>query len=1820
MADNPKLFKVSDILDEMYGPAAVDQEDPEHPTRKMRQGWTPFLAANAVRLLGGIGSGVVGAVPSFATTPAAAAIAGGGEAAAQWIESPDDFDNKAIGIEAALGAVPFGKLVKTLKPGLSVGKQMLANAGRMAAFTEAGNMIRRKHATDHYLPQSLIEGAFDVGTMGLGAGLANLHPKFSNVPTDEIDELDRVLGTMDFSQPGKLIKPETLGGAYETAVTGKPSGLRVKAVEHPALSPENKAGNTRKMPSDPIQYAKETNVLHADKAEPLPANIEERLRLIDERPPSSRLQQMLNEEGKPATELAEQLAKHEAELKELQKRQILERHREQMDALKRQQEAAEVAADRENLRNQAGSTDLAKAQAAEGTQQTRNEAARNKFQEDVAKAQAAEGVQQTRNQIARDKFWQGEANAAEAVAKAEKQERARLAIAEAEKTMERSEPSITATSESVPTKLGKKTMRVTMRPKKAAEEGFDAPISPEPAPVEPRNSRPVIAKTDPDIVSKTVFSTRDAAMDAAAGSGRRVQQFQRMGRGKWRVIFEGESKPPTEPSAPTAPAPEPPKGPGPSGAPAGEAATPNAAPKFKLPVVKDPETKLQAAQRNGIGPTPVPESVHIESAQRLAERRLKAGTSPTGAERRAGVIEGEVNKPIPPPTKYKVEGKGMDAKIVKDVPPEAPPAAPVVAKPKPAPKKPSGGASVKPEVLVITTKATPSQPVGGPPAKPVEIAQKPAGAPVAPAKVPVAPKAAKPPTEAPKPVPEASQKPVADPVTMHPKGATIHAYGSEGTVLTHGPMGVRVKFTKGRMLKEQGQKGYFDVDPKHIETTEVPAKATPKTPAEAVTTSGKISPAERAAVTREDAANWSAEKLSAVKAAYPKDKRLQTILKDELEARSTGTTNQHTPAPAKAAEPAKPAESRPFPEYKGEKLSRSPGLYLTDAEAKVDYPKLKAVLADMTDEELAKERSDALKGSFDRLFGHNAKKMLNLVDNEIASRKPKSSEINSANVKPQAAAPKSDPVGPTPTKVTVNLTGAKNSAEVKNRVLVELQKYKQQVDAAGPDYVEQATMKTVSPREQIKPLTIEVPNGPTYTVRSDQVDGAIQRLEKGLTSKGYEGHGRVENISPDDAFKGIVDKAERPTHVKVSTGYGSNFSAKEGSAPSVKLPIGPEPPPTGGGTKPAPKKGMRVVASKRPTTGSTEGGPKAESRPLGESKPTEGTGKLADLALKEKEAWDHYHDVVKQGVKAGTHTPEELRAAGKAAGELRAELAKAVKEAQAKGEPIPTFLQKQTDAPPPKATVPPGKGPTNEDIARMPPEQQESALKAIVDEFKKRGRTKNQKGEFTTELALHAGLSVAGAMAGAAMTPDDPLTGAIIGGGLGLAPMAVYRTLSNHINSLPANSAGKSQEALSKYVSDKLKVFAEVLPDAYRASLLSRPEGLLVNSFVGPYGAAIMGSIEHAIAGDKRGLNALKELLHPTTFTKEWFSKKVRDEAKLRVFSSSERADMRGGKGPKALQWAMKQPAEAMTRGDITSRNILMEHGFSEREARGITLTSEPYVKGVSDLVRAKEPSSPIGILKRMALPFFRTTQNQVEQSFMRAPVLGFFAESLFQNAPRSLALKLSQQGIGAGVIGISYAAGAMAPKEQRTRLTKLLTNFAGPYGTLAAAGFMAGYKSQTEPDIAQQVIAGSTEAINALPLPTADSIIGMGKAGIEAMAATVKLALTGKIEEKDIPDLPFGFVPPLLSSKENLSIPSIMRDPKNFWSDSFRPTEKEYSLLAPFVQKPELKDLPLSKSETAKKDRDNRKRRATAEIRESRRQRRKELRNNRRASELNQQ
>lgn len=78
-------------------------------------------------------------------------------------------------------------------------------------------------------------------------------------------------------------------------------------------------------------------------------------------------------------------------------------------------------------------------------------------------------------------------------------------------------------------------------------------------------------------------------------------------------------------------------------------------------------------------------------------------------------------------------------------------------------------------------------------------------------------------------------------------------------------------------------------------------------------------------------------------------------------------------------------DGRVFPVYEGQAIAWA--FDNCAAEQQKGYPKMRAVIRAMKEhrpEQLQHERRELLKASFDRLFGHVAKQMLAVIDEELS--------------------------------------------------------------------------------------------------------------------------------------------------------------------------------------------------------------------------------------------------------------------------------------------------------------------------------------------------------------------------------------------------------------------------------------------------------------------------------------------------------------------------------------------------------------------------------------------------------------------------------------------------------------------------------------------------------------------------------------------------------------------------------------------------------------------------------------------------------------------
>ena len=361
---------------------------------------------------------------------------------------------------------------------------------------------------------------------------------------------------------------------------------------------------------------------------------------------------------------------------------------------------------------------------------------------------------------------------------------------------------------------------------------------------------------------------------------------------------------------------------------------------------------------------------------------------------------------------------------------------------------------------------------------------------------------------------------------------------------------------------------------------------------------------------------------------------------------------------------------------------------------------------------------------------------------------------------------------------------------------------------------------------------------------------------------------------------------------------------------------------------------------------------------------------------------------------------------------------------------------------------------------------------------------------------------VGGGALGAAVNEDDPLTGAMIGASGGIIAPHVMGQLLRRAASDPnvdARVATELGERAKETVTGTIKAL-RLLPDAMRGSYLANIPNLPINTFLGPWGGAIMGSLEATVAGEAWGPKALKKLLNPANFLgkmKESFREgsDIIEAAQSRAEGSELAAH-----APEWFQNTFGMPGRLMTGGDVAARNILTDAGAPEEVARRITLTSEgqwAFGRGVSGFKRsAHTPGGKKSILAPIALPFHRTIINQFESSLERFPVLGLLYQYKAKDAPDPTSVIKAQQLLGTGAMATAWALGNMIPPTRENQLlaNKVLSNFGGQYGLLMAAAFNAGQAARKGGSFGDQGMAMVTEAEMSLPLPTTAAINDAGE------------------------------------------------------------------------------------------------------------------------------
>lgn len=344
-----------------------------------------------------------------------------------------------------------------------------------------------------------------------------------------------------------------------------------------------------------------------------------------------------------------------------------------------------------------------------------------------------------------------------------------------------------------------------------------------------------------------------------------------------------------------------------------------------------------------------------------------------------------------------------------------------------------------------------------------------------------------------------------------------------------------------------------------------------------------------------------------------------------------------------------------------------------------------------------------------------------------------------------------------------------------------------------------------------------------------------------------------------------------------------------------------------------------------------------------------------------------------------------------------------------------------------------------------------------VVEYRKAGLS-SQKGEANPFLLARLALGGTGAAVGAATgeTPEEKLGYAALGGALGAGIPSIPGLVSKLQNvgfsapeAVTHGSLAKqltTKEGISKLAN---KLYTDI-PEYFRSNLLFS-KNIFANAIGGPVSSGYLSAADYAAAGDPRGIKFLKEF-KLDSLKDELFA------AYKEAGTLSHEAERAGGTFVGEHKGAWKEiygfPGRAMTTGDSFIRKRLMAAGFTDKEARTMTLTAEPKWNINKQIVNITR-SGPVG---RMVLPFSRTATNIVERGTEALPGIGFLAhKAVGSEIPKTVQAmqQLSGTAIAAAAEQIGENVDPYSPNIKMWR--NAISNLGGTKSMQAAAGFAVG-------------------------------------------------------------------------------------------------------------------------------------------------------------------
>jgi hypothetical protein len=430
-----------------------------------------------------------------------------------------------------------------------------------------------------------------------------------------------------------------------------------------------------------------------------------------------------------------------------------------------------------------------------------------------------------------------------------------------------------------------------------------------------------------------------------------------------------------------------------------------------------------------------------------------------------------------------------------------------------------------------------------------------------------------------------------------------------------------------------------------------------------------------------------------------------------------------------------------------------------------------------------------------------------------------------------------------------------------------------------------------------------------------------------------------------------------------------------------------------------------------------------------------------------------------------------------------------------------------------------------------------------------RSKPSSDIGMAYPELMARLGLGTAGAAVGGVVgaqqdplgnKPMSALAGGLTGGLMGAALPSLPGVVSGllKMGAAPAALANIEEKISSpEGLKAAARHIASTLPSMQRFNYLFNVHGLTANAIGGPVGSGVMAAVEHILSGDSRGWAVLKQMT-PTNFGRMYMDSL--QEASDLIEHSAEgtmvgRADTMGlgemgGHTATKLDHLLSLPGMAMTAGDVTVRKMLVNAGFSEEEARIITLTSEPFTRSGLSGAHAR------GWLTSMLFPFKRTPINIAEQGLLRTPGIGFLMHGMEGAPAASLRQQVVQQGLGAGSGYLGYELGKNMSPENARVYRRYISNLGGQYSAPVTLGFGLGQAARLGTPDATTV---ARQVEQALPLPSTSPIAEWGRLAAHPTTAAV----------------PRG------------AYPGIFRDFKEMWASLQPKPASDYDRLFPKVK-----------------------------------------------------